>query len=95
MGATIRFGDTYGLAQDSEGRIYVAHTVHSEIGSKDAVCVFGEDSRFVTSWGGRFAGGAHGLDIRKEKGGAVSFVCENATSTYNAVCPVLKAVPLS
>jgi YD repeat-containing protein len=66
---TIRYGDTHGLAQDSRGRIYVAHTVHPESRSEDAVCVFAEDGTFLTSWGARFKGGAHGLDVRREADG--------------------------
>jgi DNA-binding beta-propeller fold protein YncE len=75
---TVRYGDTHGLAQDSKGRIYVAHTVHPESQSKNAVCVFDDKGRFVTSWGDRFAGGAHGLDIRKEKNGEFLYHCDTA-----------------
>ncbi|MDX1931797.1 MAG: hypothetical protein SFU56_04255 [Capsulimonadales bacterium] len=75
---TLRFGDTQGLAQDSKGRIYVSHTVHAESKSKDAICVFDAQGRFVTSWGSRFAGGGHGLDIRKEKDGEYLYHCDTA-----------------
>lgn len=61
-----KFGDTHGLAQDSKGRIYVAHTVHEKSIIKDAVCVYDSNGKFLTSWGEGFASGAHGLDIRKE-----------------------------
>ncbi len=60
------FGDTHGLAQDRAGLIYLAHTVHSSSTSQDAVCVFSPEGRFLRSWGSRFAGGAHGLDLREE-----------------------------
>lgn len=79
---TIRYGDTHGLAQDSKGRIYLAHTVHSDSESKDAVCVFDDKGRFVTSWGDRFAGGAHGLDIRKEKDGEFLYHCDTAHRVF-------------
>lgn len=74
----VRFGDTHGLAQDNAGQIYVAHTVHRESENKDAVCVFDDKGRFVTSWGDRFAGGAHGLDIRGEKDGEFLYHCDTA-----------------
>jgi hypothetical protein len=66
---SIAFGDTHGLAQDSQGRIYVAHTVHPSSKSDDAICVFDADGKFLTSWGARFKGGAHGLDLRREADG--------------------------
>jgi hypothetical protein len=70
------FGDTHGLAQDKAGRIYVAHTVHPDSTSRDAVCVFGPDGRFLQSWGARFDGGAHGLDIREEDGTEYLYHCD-------------------
>jgi hypothetical protein len=64
--AGLLFGDTHGLAQDSKGRIYLAHTVHGDSKSSDAVCVYDERGKFITSWGARYRNGAHGLDVRKE-----------------------------
>jgi hypothetical protein len=60
------FGDTHGVCQDSHGRIYIAHTVNGASVSKDAICVFDSKGKFISSWGSVFAGGAHGLDVRKE-----------------------------
>ncbi len=60
------WGDTHGVAQDRAGRIYIAHTVHPDSPSPDAIVVFDKNGKFVTSWGARFRGGAHGLDIRRE-----------------------------
>lgn len=60
------WGDTHGLAVDSQSRIYVAHTVHTGSVSSDAVVVYDADGNFITSWGAEFRGGAHGLDVRKE-----------------------------
>jgi DNA-binding beta-propeller fold protein YncE len=62
----IQWGDTHGVAQDARGRIYVAHTVHPSSPSGDAIVVFDKDGKFLTSWGARFRGGAHGIDLRKE-----------------------------
>jgi hypothetical protein len=60
------FGDTHGLAQDAAGNIYVAHTSRPEALRQDAICFFDERGRFVRSFGAAFAGGAHGLDLRRE-----------------------------
>jgi hypothetical protein len=62
----LKWGDTHGLAQDSKGFIYVAHTVHPSSVSSDAIAVFDSNGKFVKSWGAEFRGGAHGLDLRKE-----------------------------
>lgn len=74
----LKFGDTHGLAQDSKGRIYVAHTVHAESASADAVVVYDEQGKFLKSWGAEFRGGAHGLDIRTENGQEVLYHCDIA-----------------
>jgi hypothetical protein len=70
------WGDTHGLAQDKAGRIYVSHTVHPSSPKKDAIVVFDRDGAFVTSWGERFAGGGHGLDLREELGEEFLYHCD-------------------
>lgn len=70
------FGDTHGLAQDRQGLIYLAHTVHESSQSKDAVCVYSPEGQFLRSWGSRFAGGAHGLDLRDESGTEYLYHCD-------------------
>lgn len=72
------FGDTHGVAQDSRGRIYVAHTVNADSKSDDAICVYDEKGKFQTSWGSRFKGGAHGLDLRREGGEEFLYHCDTA-----------------
>ena len=67
--ANIHWGDTHGVAQDAQGHIYIAHTVHANSPSGDAIVVFDKDGKFLTSWGSRFRGGAHGLDLRREADG--------------------------
>jgi DNA-binding beta-propeller fold protein YncE len=76
--AHIKWGDTHGVAQDSKGRIYVGHTVHPESRCGDAIAVFDENGKFLTSWGERFRGGSHGLDIRKEGDTEVVYHCDTA-----------------
>lgn len=72
----LKFGDTHGLAIDSAGRIYVAHTVHPSSVSSDAVAVFDPEGKFITSWGADFRGGAHGLDVRKEGSEEFLYHCD-------------------
>jgi hypothetical protein len=74
----IRFGNTHGLAQDAAGRIYVSHTVHPESPCDDAIAVFDESGRFLTSWGWRLQGGAHGLDLRYEGDREFLYHCDTA-----------------
>ncbi|MAC18227.1 MAG: hypothetical protein CMJ23_00855 [Phycisphaerae bacterium] len=72
----LAFGDTHGLAEDASGRIYVAHTVGAGSTQRHAVCVFGPDGRFIEAWGDEFAGGAHGLDLRREADGERLYHCD-------------------
>lgn len=60
------FGDTHGLAQDAAGNIYVAHTSRPEAIRQDAIGVFDERGQYLRSFGAAYAGGAHGLDLRRE-----------------------------
>lgn len=72
----LMWGDTHGLAIDSQGRIYVAHTVNPASVSSDAVVVYDADGKFITSWGADFRGGAHGLDLRKEGSEEFLYHCD-------------------
>ncbi len=74
----LAWGDTHGLAQDEAGRIYVAHTVHPSSQKAEAVVVYGDNGKFLEAWGSKFRGGAHGLDIRKEKEGEFLYHCDTA-----------------
>ena len=74
--ADIAYGDTHGLALDSHGRIYVAHTVHPSSKKSDAVLVFDQEGKFIKSWGAEFRGGAHGLDLRKEGSEEFLYHCD-------------------
>jgi DNA-binding beta-propeller fold protein YncE len=64
--AHIAYGNTHAVAEDSQGRIYIHHTVHAASQSADTIVVFDERGKFVRSWGKQFKGGAHGLHIQKE-----------------------------
>lgn len=74
----ISYGDTHGVAQDSCGNIYVAHTVNGRSAFGQAVCVFDENGKYLRSWGEQFRGGAHGLDLRREGASEFLYHCDTA-----------------
>ena len=74
----IAWGDTQGVAEDSEGRLYVTHTVHPDSKSPNAIVVFDKNGQYLHSWGARFRGGGHGLDLRKEGGTEYLYHCDTA-----------------
>jgi hypothetical protein len=73
----LKFGNTHGIVVDSQGRIIVAHTVHSTSESPDAIAIFDSAGRFIKSWGADLRGGAHGLVIRKEGAQEFLYICDN------------------
>ena len=73
----ICFGNTHGVVGDSQGNIYIEHTVHATSQSADTIVVFDDKGKFVTSWGKQFKGGAHGLFIRKEGSTEYLYICDN------------------
>src|ERR1700761_1373186 len=74
--ANIKYGNTHGVAEDSQGNIYVHHTVNAASESADSMVVFDADGKFVKSWGKEFKGGAHGLHIRKEGSTEYLYLCD-------------------
>lgn len=74
--ANIRYGNTHGVCEDSQGHIYIHHTVHSTSETPDTIVVFDQDGKFVRSWGGQFKGGAHGLSICKEGSEEFLYLCD-------------------
>jgi hypothetical protein len=75
----IRWGNTHGVVEDSQGQIYVHHTVHATSETPDSVVVFDRNGAYVRSWGSEFRGVAHGMDIRRE--GTDEFLYFTANST--------------
>ncbi len=63
---TCVLGNTHGVAEDSQGRIYVKHTVGKGSACADAILVFDAEGQLMSSWGGEFKGGAHGLHLARE-----------------------------
>ena len=75
---TIKYGNTHGVCQDSQGNIYIHHTVHSGSDNSDTMVVFDSKGKFIRSWGREFKGGAHGLMIRKEGSDEFLYLCDYA-----------------
>src|SRR5271165_7571418 len=73
--ADIQYGNTHGVCEDSQGRIYIHHTVYATSESLDTIVVFDKQGKFVRSWGRQFKGGAHGLTIRKEGSEEFLYLC--------------------
>ncbi len=59
----VHLGVTHGVVVDSRDNVYV----HNR--SRDAVCVFDREGRFLGSWGEEFEAGAHGLYLSREGAG--------------------------
>lgn len=73
---TVKYGNTHGVCEDSQGHIYIHHTVHATSESLDTMVVFDEKGKFVRSWGKQFKGGAHGLMIRREGSEEFLYLCD-------------------
>jgi hypothetical protein len=74
--ANIKYGNTHGVVEDSQGRIYVHHTVNNASESHDTMVVFDDKGKFMKSWGKDFKGGAHGLHIAKEGKNEFLYLCD-------------------
>jgi hypothetical protein len=73
---TIKYGNTHGVCEDSQGHIYIHHTVYASSESLDTMVVFDAKGKFVRSWGRQFKGGAHGLTLRKEGSEEFLYLCD-------------------
>src|SRR5689334_3788046 len=76
--AGCRLGNTHGVAEDSQGRIFVKHTVGKGSTCEDAILVFDAEGGFVKSWGRDFRGGAHGLHLAREGREEFFYLCDTA-----------------
>ncbi len=77
---SIQYGNTHGVVEDSQGNIYVHHTVNKTSELHDSMVVFDANGKFVRSWGKEFKGVAHGLSIRKEGSTEYLYLTANAAS---------------
>ena len=74
--ADIQYGNTHGVCEDSQGFIYIHHTVAATSESVDSMVVFDPSGKFVKSWGREFCGGAHGLHIQREGSNEFLYLCD-------------------
>lgn len=74
--ANIKYGNTHGVCQDSNGYIYIHHTVDKTSQTPHAMVVFDEKGKFVSSWGAKYERGAHGLHIRREGTTEFLYLCD-------------------
>jgi hypothetical protein len=74
--AGLKYGNTHGVVEDSQGFLYVHHTVHATSEQHDSMVVFDPKGKFVRSFGKEFRGGAHGLHIRKEGSNEFLYLCD-------------------
>src|SRR5580700_6176313 len=72
----LAYGNTHGVCEDSQGHIYIHHTVNKTSEKHDTMVVFDADGKFVKSWGAEFEGGAHGLHIHKEGRDEFLYLCD-------------------
>ena len=88
----IKWGNTHGVVEDSQGQIYVHHTVHATSDSADTMVVFDRHGKFVRSWGADFRGVAHGLHIRREGRDEFLYLTVNASNPKMTPQPAMQAV---
>ena len=74
--ADINYGNTHGVCEDSQGRIYIHHTVNAASEKPDSMVIFDADGKFIKSWGGEFKGGAHGLTIHRGGTNEFLYLCD-------------------
>lgn len=73
--ASVRWGETHGVAVDNEGLIYIKHR-STEKEPVDAIVVFDPDGKCVRSFGKEYHGGGHGIDIRTEGNEQFLYLCD-------------------
>jgi hypothetical protein len=73
---TMSYGNTHGVCQDTQGRIYIKHTVGAGAECEDAIVVYDADGKFIKSWGKEYKGGAHGLHIVTEGSEQFLYLCD-------------------
>jgi hypothetical protein len=74
--SNIKYGNTHSVVEDSQGHIYIHHTVHATSQSPDSVVVFDNKGKFVRSFGPMFRSGAHGMHLSKEGKTEYLYFCD-------------------
>ena len=89
---SLAWGNTHGVVEDSQGNIYVHHTVHATSATPDSMVVFDTTGKFIRSWGKAFRGVAHGLQIRTEGKDEFLYLTVNASHPKAVPQPDMQAV---
>lgn len=87
----IKWGNTHGVVEDSQGNIHVHHTVHATSDSADSMVIFDSKGKFIRSWGKQLRGVAHGLHIQKEGRDEFLYLTANAANPRMNPQPELQA----
>ena len=66
---------THNVAVDSQNNLYVIHEGKQNLKDHPSIFVFGPDGKFIRAFGKQFQGGGHGIEVRKENGQEVLYVC--------------------
>jgi hypothetical protein len=90
----IKWGNTHGIVEDSQGHLHIHHTVHKDSESSDTMVVFDRKGKFVRSWGPEFRGVAHGLWLQKEGRDEFLYLTANAANPRMQPQPQMAAVVL-
>ena len=59
---------THNVAVDREQNLYVIHEGHKDKVDHPSIFVFDNEGKYVRSFGERFQGGGHGIEVREEDG---------------------------
>lgn len=71
----VQWGETHGVAVDSQGLVYLKHRSSVEM-PMDSIVVFDPAGKFVRSFGKEYHGGGHGIDIRREGNEEFLYLCD-------------------
>jgi len=74
---------TSGIAVDSQNNVYVIHEGRKGKKNHPAIFVFDPNGKYIRAFGGQFAGGGHGLEIRQE--GSEEFIYVAAYQGVKAI----------
>ncbi|MCH2059237.1 MAG: hypothetical protein MK183_01295 [Verrucomicrobiales bacterium] len=66
---------THNVAVDAEGLLYVIHEGHANKKDHPSIFVFDQKGKFIRSFGSRFQGGGHGIEVRTEGNEQFLYVC--------------------
>lgn len=66
---------THNVAVDGSGNLYVIHEGRADLKDHPSIFVFDNEGKYIRSFGSKFQGGGHGIEVRKERSEEVLYVC--------------------